>query len=220
MPLAVAIATYERPDGRSPAYLSRALASVRAQTFTDYKIFLVADAWQDIKELERIADFFKCGYFNNPIPVERNKYPEGGRLLWCAAGITPSNLGIELALDEGFSHVCRLDHDDFWREDHLQLIASKIDQYNIVVTRSTHPSGQVLPEIDGDTVGPPRASGMCHSATCVNFRALNVRYRDKYEETWEAMPPDADLWERLSNESVYYINELTCFHDSEGYVMS
>lgn len=216
MKFAVVIPTYERPDGKTNELLIRALNSVRSQTFPYYEIFLIGDQWGKIKELKKISDHFACNLINLSKAKERHKYEFGDYRLFCAGGVNATNKGIEEALTKGYNHICHLDHDDYWREDHLEIISSKAERYFMVVTKSTYMDG-TLPKFDSSREFFPVPCGMIHSATCINFRKTELRFRDCYEETGTAWPADADLWNRLNDKVAYFINEITCFHDNEGY---
>lgn len=216
MKLAVVIPTYERPDGKTNELLIRALNSVRAQTFKNYRIFLVGDKWKKLRELKKIADHFACHCVNITYAKERDRYEFGDYRLFCAGGVNATNKGIEIALEKGYSHVCHLDHDDYWREDHLELISGKADNYFMVSTRATYMNG-TLPKLESSREFFPIPCGIIHSATSVNFAQTDLRFRDCFEKTGTAWPADADLWNRLSDKVAYFIDELTCFHDDEGY---
>ena len=43
----VVISTYQRPDGKTPQYIKRAIESVLSQKHTNWKIYLIGDKYND-----------------------------------------------------------------------------------------------------------------------------------------------------------------------------
>jgi glycosyltransferase involved in cell wall biosynthesis len=229
--IAIVTATYQRPDGSTPFYLSRALESIYNQTCQDFQLYLIGDAYKDNRELMSIISnypFIKC--VNLERSAEREKYPFGDHRLWCCGGLSAVLKGISWALSDGAEHVCHLDHDDWWEKDHLEKIAGVIKEKNplFVCTLSTYKGG-VMPrrEITNETIEwIPVPGGLIASSACVKYSATKLRGRDCFAETGEAYPGDADLWLRLASEMKttgrkgYVITSLTCHHDQEGYVWS
>lgn len=217
MKLAIVIPTYWRPDGLTKNYLTRALDSVFAQTHRDFKVFLIGDNYTERQEFENIVSKYKVRGRNLRRAVEREKYT--GYQLFCAGGVNATNYGIRLAINEGIDYICHLDHDDYWSEDHLQVVNSITEKgYFMVYTRSTY-LNSYLPKYDINGEYQPVPCGLIHSSTCVKFSETKLRFRDCFAETGEAYPADADMWIRITNENrrVFYVNKLTCFHDEEGY---
>ena len=131
MKIAVVTATFQRQDGTTPKVLKRALDSLNLQAHQDWKLFLIGDAYPDQDEFNSYKDYLpkdKIYIENLPISVERERYPKPSHERWCVSGITPVNVGIERALEEGYDYVALLDHDDIWYPDHLQLINAGIEQ--------------------------------------------------------------------------------------------
>jgi len=129
MKIAVVTATYQRGDGNTPLVLKRAINSLLDQVHKDWKFFLIGDAYEDQNEFDSFRSLLpkdKIYTENLPISIEREKYPPGEDR-WHVSGITPVNIGIERALEEGFDYVALLDHDDIWFSDHLSLINKGIE---------------------------------------------------------------------------------------------
>ena len=129
MKIAVVTATYQRGDGNTPSVLTRAIESLKTQAHTDWKFFLIGDAYEDQNEFNSFSSLLppeKIYTENLPVSIEREKYPPGPDR-WHVSGITPVNTGIKRALEEGFDYVALLDHDDIWYPDHLQLINKGIE---------------------------------------------------------------------------------------------
>lgn len=236
MKFAVTIATYRRRDGKTPFLLKRALDSVFNQTHQDFRVFIVGDDYDDIDELNTIVSEYpkeKIYLVNLPESHERLKYNGDNpnpRLMWCNGGRTPMNIGIELALHNGYDWVAHLDHDDFWEKNHLEYINNVVTQYGDeciwVTSKSTWGPDRVLPEVETNgwdvVYHLPKGYNVIHSATAMSMKRIPLRYRDVWEEEGRDVPSDADFWDRLRTfilDNGYtgtYINALTCRHDSEG----
>jgi len=232
MKLGIVISTYYRKDNNTKFYLTRALDSVFNQTNQNFKVFLIGDRYENEKEINEIVgkyDLKKLFFVNLKEAKERDKY-EDKNLIWSYGGVNALNIGIDLALEDGYRYICHLDHDDWWSENHLQEIIECINKFktNFICTKSTYMNEtNFLPMIETNKKYEefqPKSSGLIHSSTCINFKEIPLRYRDIYAETGEiGLPADADLWERIrvylttKNEKSIYINELTCFHEEEGF---
>ena len=222
MKLGIIIPTYQTE--RTPFYLKGAFDSIKAQTHQDWKVFLVGDRYDDNEEFERLATMLppdKITTYNRIGETERDIYkgPIGrsNYKLWCCAGIRAKNEGIKIALSEGYDRICRLDHDDHWTPDHLQLISDAFDRedYIIVATMSKHwKLDIVLPKIKKKSF-LPTANDLCHSATCVNYAISPIRPRDVFACEGKPYPADADMWIRMTNYMVknklkgYLVKKIT-----------
>jgi len=225
MTIGVLIATYQRTDGTTPVYLKRALNSIKNQTYTNYRVFLIGDKYEDNEEFESLAKSIipteKIFWVNLPFARERDKYPLGDIRLWCAGGVNALNNGIEIALNNGLKYLCHLDHDDWWENNHLEEISKTLDQLPFLIcTKSTHINNQILPKFPTIPYYP-KNSDIIHSAVCIDFSKTTIRYKDLFQERGKAYPADADLWNRIS---VYMkeeklkgilINKITCNHVNE-----
>lgn len=227
MKFGIVIATYQRADGKTPFFLSRALRSINRQVHRDFHVFLIGDKYEDDQEFRELSSIVPQNIYaeNLEVAVERERYPEGGHPLWATGGLNAMNRAVEVGLEMGIRYFCHLDHDDHWAPDHLLNFNSVLfeDERPFLVSYSTSPVfNTVLPEWKEDEILPiPR--GMTHSSTCVDFSFFSERYRDSYLETGQIYPADADLWRRLSETMSSLdikgkmIKKLTCFHDDEGY---
>lgn len=229
--LAIVIATYRRDDGKSSELLHRTLESIKNQTYKNYKIFLIGDKYEIPDEIDKIIKNLSLDkiYFENlPFAKEREKY--SGEVLWSYGGVNAINHGIKKALSEGFDYICHLDHDDWWYENHLELINKCISKTNSdwICTKSTYRNPfTFLPPVNSNDEYinfQPRSSILIHSSVCMNFKKIPLFYRDIFEETGKmGLPADADLWERcrryITNHNLksVLINNITCRHDEEGY---
>lgn len=228
---AIIIPTYQRPDGRTPELLNRALQSILQQSYQNFKVYLIGDKYENNKEFQKFGkDFTKENFYsiNLPEPGERNRYENNKRLLWFYGGIAASNYGINLALEEGLTYVCRLDHDDYWKPSHLKNFNDLINKNGAdwMCTRAVN-LNKILPitkESKKYISFQPFRGGLIQSATCINQKKIPLLSRDYFKETGKVgIPGDADLWERMSayikknKLKSFLINDVSCIHDEEGY---
>jgi glycosyltransferase involved in cell wall biosynthesis len=232
MKFGIVISTYKRKDGKTPFYLNRTLNSILNQTYSNYKVFLIGDKYDDLNEFYHFGEKFNTSNFyseNLFVAIERDKYTEkiDRTKLWCAGGCYASNYGIDLALNDNIEYICRLDHDDWWENKHLENFKFLIDNFEAdwMCSKSTYVKG-VLPNINSEEQiikYLPTPYRLVKSSTCVNQKTIPIRSRDVFAKTGNVVPGDADLWDRMAtyihknNLNSYLFNEITCNHTEEGY---
>lgn len=233
MKLGIVIATYQRSDGSTPDYLTRALLSIKNQIHQDYKVFLIGDKYTDNDEFITLAKSFipqdKIYYENLPVSVERDRYPQGGLSLWRCGGVTAWNYGVSKCFEEGINYICKLDHDDYWSEDHLSSINHVIENIDntaaVIYTCGTYFSSY-LPNVilDNNIIEDiPKPCGTIHSSICIDYSKIYLKYRDTAYEIGIPEAGDADLLARLETQIVqnnlksYLVRRLTCFHPQENH---
>jgi len=226
MELAVVIATYQREDGKSPFFLKRAIDSVMKQTHDKYKVFVVGDKYEDNHEFLSIVGSYskeKLYYQNLKIAVEREKYKNNPEFLWNNGGVNAYNVGVAVALKDGFSYICHLDHDDQFLPDHLKIISEAIEKTGAdwLCTKAICPDGIILPKISGDNLFNrflPLHGGTINSSTCYNYKAIPLRYKDAGN-----LPSDYDLWQRAAKYietnklTSICVNKETIIYEKGGY---
>lgn len=233
MKLAIGIPTYQRADGTTPGYLTRALESIKNQTHQDYKVFLIGDCYQNNDEFEQLAtsiiDKDKIYFENRPHAPERDKYPMGSQQLWYSGGVSAYNYAIDCALSQDYDYMCHLDHDDFWGTNHLSLISHVIDATTdsaLVYSCAQYLDSKVLPSgvpLIGEVYQHiPVPTQVVHSSVCMNHRLLPLKYRDVFAEQGSPLEADIDMWLRVKEYigakptlKSYLIGALTCYHDQE-----
>lgn len=227
----IVLATYRRADGSTPHYLTRAVKSVLEQTYQNFTLYVVGDKYEPAQELNDLIDAFdspKIKYVNLPVAKEREKYT--GEQLWSYGGVTAMNLGIGTALSDGIAYVFHLDHDDWWRADHIALIDECIRKTNAqwVCSKSNSLDNKTLfPDLHSSLKHiyfVPKPSVIVHSSVCMNFKTMPFFYRDLIEETGQmGQPADSDLWIRVAkymrqNKLLSFcVNEHTCYRDEACY---
>lgn len=236
MKLAVVTPTYQRRDNTTPYYLSRLISSLKSQTHTDFKYYLIGDKYENNSEFDSFSNLLDGVDYhmeNLPIAKERDKYPLGSRQLWCCGGVNAYNHGIDLALNDGYDWVCHLDHDDYWDSDHLSVINAAIETIKniaLVYTCAEYTHNRHIPSVpllNEYIFQSPVSCNTIHSTVCINHRTIPLKYRDVNEEVGQEIiqndEADADMWNRVSKyltlnqnlKSVLY-SKVTCHHTEEG----
>jgi glycosyltransferase involved in cell wall biosynthesis len=222
--LGIVIPTYQRVDGTTPIYLKRALESIKKQNYQNYHVYLIGDNYENNDEFNELSESIinkdQITAINLPIALERERYLTDKVKLWNCGGVNASNYGIELALKDNIEYICRLDHDDWWERNHLELISKYTDNNIIIATLSRYTANRILPSIYKNPYYP-QPCNLIHSSTCIKFSEIPLRYRDVFLEENRIYPSDADLWFRLSdymnknNKTGYMIGVVTCNHIEE-----
>lgn len=229
--LGIVISTYQRPDGKTPELLTRALNCILNQTYQNWKVFLIGDKYNDNQEFKKLCSLIpqeKITHLNLPVALERKRYPNGGKNLWHSGGATATNIGIELAVNDGYDYVCHLDHDEIWKENHLEVLAKGIEdtQSLFLYTKGIHFTGQELPLINSNELYIKQKAlpgNAIKSASCINYRVIPLRRKDPLYYYNEISAGDAAFLKRVnlllesSKKDSILINKVTVIHDQEGY---
>ena len=227
MKLAILIPTYRKGNGEFKGQIEQCLNSIANQTHQEYKVYLIGDKYEDDSEfndLSKIIDSSKIVAKNLPVAYERSKYT--GKKLWVSGGVYASNVGIDLALNDGYDYICHLDHDDMWSNNHLELISKTIDETNANFISTRSGAGWPAMQSTGYlTKWRPLPSKVFKSTTCLNYRHFNVKFRNMIEEQNQVYASDADMWGRINqlmiqkNEWGYVINESTMLRLDSQFVL-
>ena len=230
--LGIVIPTYQRPDGKTPELLTRALNTIVNQTYNNWKIYLIGDKYnnqQEFEELSKIIPSNKILALNLPIAVERNRYPEGGINLWYSGGCNAVKIGIEFAINEGYHWVCHCDHDEQWLSNHLEEISKAILTTNspVLYTKGKYLNNVVLPQnINTSELyinRRPKPADTINSSCCFNYFLIPLRRRDPNYFYKEHDAGDAAFLKRVNNlldqlnQPSILINKVTMINDQEGY---
>lgn len=197
----IPIATYQRPNGKTPEKLLRTLRAVKNQTYRSWLVFLIGDAYGNQAEFQNLANMAGVSAIsvNLPIACEREFIPGPptiNSLLWKLGGATAMNYGLELARLAGISLVAHLDDDDVWHPSHLALLVGNLSKYPS--TAVSYSKGRevatnlVLPAENGPDSLPVRLYNNFHSSVLWNIDLIPLRYN-----IYQTYPADADMWERM-----------------------
>jgi glycosyltransferase involved in cell wall biosynthesis len=183
--VSVVIAAYN-----SSGYISQALDSVYAQTFTDYEVIVVDDGSKDREELERVLE-------SHPLSIiylaQENRGVSGAR-----------NSAIKIAKGTFYA---QLDSDDEWNPDYLQVqVQILIDNPdvtlvypNALIVGDTYQAGMEFMKIspsDGEVTFEKLVRQQCTVMTSVTARMSAIKEAGMFDESLRRCE-DFDLWVRI-----------------------
>lgn len=210
----------------TPNLLKDSLGSIRDQKYDNYVVYIVGDAYDSDDEIKTVMEEIipkgKLKYHNLSTPGERNKGFTKEQFRY-TAGCGAMNKGLELAKSDGVDYIVRIDHDDKWTPDHLELLAKAYTQYPelaYVFTRSRKKVDamnsskkymyQPREERHTTTIEPNNLGftygEVSHSAVSWRPSMLgDIRYRDAHQQSksepknplTKTMPADADMFKRM-----------------------
>jgi glycosyltransferase involved in cell wall biosynthesis len=123
--IGIVIATYRRPDEKTPFYLRRLLRTIFSQSFKDFKVYVIGDKYSNDQEFINILRWFPMNqiYFKNlPIAMERDLYFDNPTALWSVGGCNAVNFGMNVAQADGCNYICFPDHDDYWNRTNFERL--------------------------------------------------------------------------------------------------
>ena len=116
----------------TPALLRDSLGSIKDQKYDNYTVYLVGDAYDGDDEIKTVMGETlpkeKLKYHNLSSPGERNKGFTKEQFRF-TAGCGAMNKGLQMAKADGCDYIVRIDHDDKWSPNHLELLAKAYTQY-------------------------------------------------------------------------------------------
>ena len=192
----ITIPTYSRPDGVN--LLSRAIDSVKSQTYKNWKLFVIGDRRETTVSLDRGPDFFYC---NLSYAIGRD---DGliGMELWRVGGVGAMNFALTAQhLDKNIDVHCHLDDDDYWLPEHLETLAEQYNALNVsfvyTQTRRPYKNHDAFPKCFDRHVRDrlPEPNGLIHSSSSWRLSHVKSMYVPDSD-----MPADSDLWNRISGE--------------------
>ena len=128
--ICVIMPTYLRKNGTTKSLLSRALRNLEAQTYKNFKLFLIGDHYDNNEEFEEICKSYKNDIFfkNNEQHYRCYKFPNK-HTYWTIGGAFALKTGIEKAIEEKFNYYLHLDDDDEWRDIHIEVVVNHIKHF-------------------------------------------------------------------------------------------
>lgn len=197
----VRILTYPR-NGTNKNFLSKTLASVCAQIYKNWHIYLIGDNYDPIDELYEISSFVpkdKITIRNAKVESERYKYT--GVDLWHCGGINAGDFAFDLMISDGVVFLCVMTDCDIWMPNHLSCLAFAYQNYQdacLVYTRGSEKKlGKVPREIVSDIKygnNPMMYANTLFSSVSWRLDKTDLRFRNCVRQN---RPADADLWERM-----------------------
>jgi hypothetical protein len=232
----ILICTYYRANGSTIHFLKRSIDSVLKQQYKNWTILIVGDNYTDLGELSQLIEATKqetinnIVFFNNAIVERDTILPTMSKTrLWCCAGANSSNMGLTFARNHGFKYYARMDDDDYWKSNHLTLIANIYMEHPncvFVNTKSTHPIFNIIPNIKSSDLHvkwdpQTKVPRIAHSSLTFRCDVILHNYKTHLKKGLNK-PSDQtmikSIFDFIIDNPSYYalcLNELTCFHDEE-----
>lgn len=217
--IAIITATWYRPDNSSIQKLEKCWEFLQNQTYKEWVWFLTGDCYENKEEiLNFVCGKEKINFSNMESPGERGKLPK--KELWANAGATAMNESIKRAVENGFTWTAHLDDDDFWENNHLEIIEQNIRNFpNAVMmhTQARFRDKPKFPQIPSEKPVAglfPIGGRAVHSSIAIDFSKIHMRYKST-----GLIPADCDLLNRICEEhkkNVVHIPVLTASHLEEG----
>jgi hypothetical protein len=122
--------TYLRKNGTTKQLLTRALKNLEAQTYKNFKLFLIGDHYDNNDEFEELCKSYKNDIFykNNEQHYRCYKFSNKSTY-WTIGGALALKTGIEKAIEEKFDYYLHLDDDDEWRDIHIEVVVEHIKKF-------------------------------------------------------------------------------------------
>lgn len=208
----IVMTTYYRKNNATLQKITRAINSIKNQTYKNWKLFLIGDHYENEEEFQLICSLLpkeKITAINLPFAAERENINFQGHSLWCSAGANASNTGIEQTIKENILLHCHMDDDDEWLPFHLELLNMGYTSYpdsvfiytNALYTdrnKNTriYPTEYISPFLQYNNL-PPRPEKLIHSTASWKLDKIPFRHRNTIEQG-RIFPGDADMWERIN----------------------
>ena len=116
----------------TPSLLKDSLGSIKNQKYDNYVVYLVGDKYDGDDEIKTVMNKVlpkgKLKYHNLSTPGERDKGFSKKQFRY-TAGCGAMNKGLQMAKNDGCDYIVRIDHDDKWTPNHLELLAKAYTQY-------------------------------------------------------------------------------------------
>ena len=188
----ILVPTYRRPHERTMKYIVRLAACLKAQTYSNFVIYLAGDHYDDDDEFQTIAKMlsfvevvaintshsYRQGYFKRKL----NK--------WTCGGQYAKMVATQRMVDDGIRYYLHLDDDDLWEPEHVKVIHDTIMHYNQVgftICQAHYKKGFLPREADQlcntgyNNFAVQRANSV-HSSWCIDLNRFGTRLLAMYKE--------------------------------------
>jgi glycosyltransferase involved in cell wall biosynthesis len=193
-------------------YISEALDSVFAQTFTDYEIVVINDGSPDTSELEQVLEPYQERII---YAKQENRGVSGAR-----------NTGIQITTAP---FIAQLDPDDAWMPNYLEVQMGIIESDptidvlypNAVIFGDTPEAGKELMSLspsNGEVTFERLILQECNVITCVTARRESFLRAGLFDESLRSSE-DFDLWLRIVKQGgrlAYHRQVLARYRRREG----
>jgi len=139
----IVMATHDMNAGRAnkqrakhmntPGVLTDALNSIKNQKYKNWKIYLTADKYDGDEVIKKVMKDIipdaQIQYKNRSTPGERDNKKWTTKQIRFTAGSGALNDSLDMAKKDGCDYIVRIDHDDKWAPNHLELLAKAYTQF-------------------------------------------------------------------------------------------
>ena len=128
--ICVIMATYFRKNGTTKNLLSKALINLEAQTYKNFKLFLIGDHYDNNDEFEELCKSYKneIYYKNNEEHYRCYNFPKH-KIHRNIRGSLALKTGIEKAIEEKYDYYFHLDDDFTWIDTYIEVVVKHIKQF-------------------------------------------------------------------------------------------
>jgi glycosyltransferase involved in cell wall biosynthesis len=112
------ISVYVPTYNRAELLMERAISSVLKQTYKNFEFIIIGDHCTDKTEsyVRSISDK-RISFYN--FPIRKKRYPESPENHWLAGPVVAANEALSRVKGKW---IARIDDDDIWTEDHLEIL--------------------------------------------------------------------------------------------------
>lgn len=142
--ISICVPTYNRAD----LLMERAIPSVLNQTYQNFELIIVGDHCTDDTE-KRVSEIKdkRIRFYN--IPKRGYRYPPTAENHWLAGPVVAINQALKMVKGDW---IARIDDDDFWTTDHLQVLLdfAESGNYEFVSSKYERETFGKIEVVDGE----------------------------------------------------------------------
>jgi len=191
---------------RSQMLKERSIPSVLKQTYKNFKLIIIGDCCTD--DTDKVIENFNDNriFFKN-LEKRKKRYPPTIENHWFAGPVVPINEGLKYI---NADWICRIDDDDIWTDDHLEILLK-----HVLETKSEFVSSSYISYINEKKVlknfeDEKPAIGGVQTWLYINYLKFFKANINCWRRNWHKVN-DADLQDRMHKAGVKmsYINKVT-----------
>lgn len=202
------ISVYTPTYNRARLLMERAVPSVLNQTYKNFEYIIVGDCCTDETEevVTKIGDP-RIRFYN--LPKRGYRYPPTVENHWFAGPVVPANFALKLVRGKW---IARIDDDDIWTEDHLEVLLRFAQEGNYEFVSSSYIAVRHGKEILVDVKDQvPRIGGTQTwlYRSYLKFMKYNINC---WRKKWNRVN-DTDLQDRFYKAGVRigFLEKVTCY---------
>lgn len=202
------ISVYTPTYNRAKLLIERAVPSVLNQTYKNFEYIIVGDCCTDETEevVTKIGDP-RIRFYN--LPKRGYRYPPTVENHWFAGPVVPANFALKMLRGKW---IARIDDDDIWTEDHLEVLINFAQEGNYEFVSSSYIAVRHGKEILIDVKDQvPRIGGTQTwlYRSYLKFMKYNINC---WRKKWNRVN-DTDLQDRFYKAGVRigFLEKVTCY---------